>query len=133
MITKALEKQTASDETPERLNNDNWYAPSADILEDNDGFTMVFDMPGVQPEDTDITFDDGVLTVEGRLSRPVNDDPGKNYLVREYDVGHFRRSFTIRTPINSDSIKGDLKNGELTIHIPKAAAAKTKKVMVHGG
>ena len=130
--TKALEKQPVVGESPERLNNDTWYAPSADILEDNDGYTMVFDMPGVQPGDTDITFDDGVLTVEAKVARAADSDAARNYLVREYGIGHFRRSFTIRAPINSDAIKGELRNGELTIHIPKAEAAKTKKITVHG-
>lgn len=69
MITKSIEKQPIVGEAPERLNNDTWYAPSADILENNDGYTMVFDMPGVQPGDTDITFDDGVLTVEAKVAR----------------------------------------------------------------
>ena len=132
MNTETLEKQTTVNETPERLNNDTWYVPSADILEHNDGYTMNFDMPGVNPNDTDITFEDGVLTVEGRVARTADDNTTRNYLVREYGIGHFRRSFTIRSAIDSNAIKGELKNGQLTIHIPKAQAARTKKIIVRG-
>ncbi len=132
MNTQALEKQRIGTDTPERLSNETWYTPAADILEDNDGYTMVFDMPGVQPGDTDITFNGGVLIVEGKVSNPGNND-SRNYLIREYGVGHFHRSFTIRTPIDSDAITGELKNGELNIRIPKARAARTKKITVRGG
>jgi HSP20 family protein len=132
MTTQALEKRRTDSETPERLNNDTWYTPAADILEDNDGYTLLFDMPGVPANSIDITFDDGVLTVEGKVEKAVNSD-SRNYLVREYGIGHFIRSFTIRTPIDSDAIKGDVKNGELTIRIPKAPSARTKKIVVQGG
>jgi HSP20 family protein len=131
MATQALEKRRTVGETPERLNNETWYHPAADISEDNDGYTLAFDMPGVQPDATDITFNDGVLTVEGKVNNATKDDE-RNYLVREFGKGHFYRSFTIRTPIDSEGIKGELKNGELTIRIPKAPSAKTKKIAVRG-
>jgi HSP20 family protein len=131
MTANTLEKRPAA-EAPERLNNEAWYNPAADVMEDHDGFTLLFDMPGVHPQDTDITFADGVLTVEGKLAT-IEDAGSRNYLVREYGTGHFHRSFTIRTPIDSEGIRGDLKNGELTIRIPKAETAKVRKIVVHGG
>ncbi|MGC8625283.1 MAG: Hsp20/alpha crystallin family protein [Phycisphaerae bacterium] len=132
MTMQELDKRRTTGDTPERLNNETWYTPAADILEDNDGYTLFFDMPGVQPDAIDITFDDGVLNIEGKISKTENVD-SRNYLVREYGIGHFSRSFTIRTPVDPDAIKGDLKNGELQIRIPKAQSAKTKKITVQGG
>ena len=132
MSTQALVTRRRPADTPERLDNAVWYAPAADILEDHDGFTLWLDMPGVLPADVDITFDDGVLQVEGK-SAAAADTTDRHYLVQEYEAGSYGRSFSIRTPVDADGIKGELKDGTLSIRVPKAAQAKARKIVVHGG
>ena len=129
MTTQALVTRHPSDDKPERLDNATWYSPAADIMEDRDGFTLKLDMPGVRPADVDITYDDGVLSVEGKTPDSKRADD-RHYLVHEYDIGPYRRSFSIRTPVDADGIEGHLKDGELSIRVPKAAEAKARKIAV---
>ena len=129
MTAQTLVTRRPSSDKPERPDNALWYAPAADILEDHDGFTLKLDLPGLQPADVDITYDDGVLTVEGKVT-DTSRTTDREYLVQEYAVGSYRRAFSMRTPIDADGIKGELKDGELSIRVPKAVQAKARKIAV---
>lgn len=86
---------------------------------------------GVRPEDIDITVANDMVTVKGSRHKEENivqDD----YFYQECYWGNFSRSVIIPVDIDSESIEADLKDGILTIIIPKAAKAKTKKVKVKG-
>jgi HSP20 family protein len=93
-----------------------YYTPRVDILENDNEITIFADMPGVRPENADIRFENGELTLHGRCSprRDVGD-----YVAAEYDVGDFYRVFTINEGIDADKISAELKNGVLTVHLPK--------------
>jgi HSP20 family protein len=131
MSNTALEKRQNDNNivnVPERMEQQNYYTPLVDIIETNDAFIFQADLPGVKSENLDISFENGALTIAGKVQprRPDN----ANYLWREYGVGHFYRSFTLGTPIDVDGIRAELKNGELTLHVPKAESAKTRKIEI---
>jgi HSP20 family protein len=128
MANPAIEKRTSEAQTPERLEQGVYFTPLVDIAETNDEFIFQADVPGVKTEDLDISFEDGVLTIDGRVKarRPEN----QQYVWEEYGVGHFYRSFNIDTPVKADAIKAELKNGELTLHVPKAESARTRKIEI---
>ena len=128
MANPANEKRTSEAQTPERLEQGVYFTPLVDIAETNDEFIFQADVPGVKTEDLDISFEDGVLTIDGRVKarRPEN----QQYVWEEYGVGHFYRSFNIDTPVKADAIKAELKNGELTLHVPKAESARTRKIEI---
>ena len=130
MMTQSIQKH---DTEPTAIQqNVEYYFPAVDILEDNEAFTLKAELPGVETSDVDIHYENGTLTLEAK----VNVDRAtkkRNFLLREYGVGNFRRSFTISTPIDSDSIKAELKNGVLTLHVPKAESVKTRKIAVQPG
>ena len=128
MNTVAMEKRAAADAAPEKLSADVFYTPAVDIWENNDGFTFLMDLPGVKNDDIDITYNGGVLTVEAKASPRQCDEDRR--LLEEYRVDHFRRSFDISVPIHSEGITAGLKNGELTLWVPKAQAARTRKIAV---
>lgn len=128
MNTVAMEKRPRTETSPEQLSSDVFYTPAVDIWENHDGFTFLMDLPGVKNEDIDIAFDGGVLTVEAKTSPRQGGE--HQCLLQEYRVGNFRRSFDISTAIDSDGITAGLKNGELTLWVPKAQAARTRKVAV---
>ena len=103
------------------------YTPRFDILEQDDELLMYGDLPGVGPEDLDIQFENGELTVHGRVTpRQTN----RGFMVREYGVGDFYRTFAIGETIDSDKISAELKHGVLTLHLPKVEAVKPRRIEV---
>jgi HSP20 family molecular chaperone IbpA len=128
MSNTAIEKRENRANTPERIEQASLYTPLVDIVETSDAFIFHADVPGVRSGDMDISFENGVLSIHGKVEPRQPHD--QNYLWREYGVGNFYRQFTLNTSVNVDQIKAELKNGELKLTVPKAESAKTKKIQV---
>jgi len=105
------------------------FTPRVDILETNDELLLCADMPGVQPEDVDIHFEKGELLLHGRC-QPRYSEGG--FWLNEYGVGDFYRAFSINETVDSGKISAELKNGVLTVHLPKVEAVKPRKIAVKG-
>jgi HSP20 family protein len=94
-------------------------APPADILETDDGFRLLLDLPGVQPGDVDVRFEDGELAVNARRTTRTG---GLS----------FARTFRVSERIAADKITADLKNGVLTLTLPKVEAVRPRRIAVQG-
>lgn len=105
------------------------YSPQVDIIEKDNGLLLLADMPGVKAADIDIQYEDGQLTIYGKVE-PRQDDSQTAYLLHEYGVGDFYRSFRIGDGIDVDSIRAELKNGVMTLHLPKTEAFRPRKIAV---
>ncbi|RME61613.1 MAG: Hsp20/alpha crystallin family protein [Alphaproteobacteria bacterium] len=107
------------------------YRPNTDIYETADHVVLVADMPGVSPQDVDVTLERQVLTIRGRLhaERPSGYRP----IYAEYGEGDFERVFTLSQEIDRDRIEARHNNGTLVLKLPKADAAKTKKIAIKTG
>ena len=102
-----------------------------DMYQTKDNVIIKSTIAGVRPEDIDITVANDMVTIKGARKKEENivtDD----YFYQECYWGNFSRSVIIPVDIDSESIEADLKDGILTVIIPKAAKAKTKKVKVKG-
>jgi HSP20 family molecular chaperone IbpA len=106
------------------------FTPEVDIYETAEALVVMADLPGVKPEDLNIKLEDDVLTLEGEPCQPA--EGGKGYLVQEYRTGRYRRQFTVSEAIDREKISAKLKDGELKLVLPKAAAAKPQKIAVTG-
>jgi HSP20 family molecular chaperone IbpA len=104
------------------------YVPAVDILEKADGLVLRADMPGVASGDVEIQYEQGVLTIHGRV-QPPKQTPGR-YLVREYGNGDYVRSFTLGEGIDIDKIEAVCRNGVLELRLPKAEALKPRRIEV---
>ncbi|HWP40445.1 MAG TPA: Hsp20/alpha crystallin family protein [Tepidisphaeraceae bacterium] len=124
----AIRKRQNTAGVPERIEQATYFTPLVDIIETNDEFIFQADLPGVKAGDVDITYENGVLTIQGKVNPRQPAD--QIYVWQEYDVGHFYRQFTLNTPINADAIRAELKNGVLELHVPKAESARTRKIQV---
>lgn len=102
-----------------------------DMYQTKDNVIIKSTVAGVRPEDLDITVANDVLTIKGSRKREeeVSQD---DYFYQECYWGSFSRSVIVPVDIDSEHIEADLKDGMLTIIVPKAAKAKTKKVKVRG-
>ena len=104
------------------------FLPPTDIFENTDALTIVMEMPGVDKKDLDVNVEDGVLSVEGRLD--FSKYAGMQPVYTEYNVGHYRRTFTLSSKIDQERISAEIKDGVLTLVLPKAEEAKPRKILV---
>jgi len=125
----AVEKRESNTvNIPERIDEGVYYTPLVDIVENDDGFVFQADLPGVKREDLDISYDNGTLTILGKVNS--RQKPDQQYVWREFGVGHFYRSFSLNTEVDVDSITAELNNGVLTLRVPKATGARTRKIQI---
>jgi HSP20 family protein len=108
-------------------NHHSRYTPRFDIWEGDEELILYCDLPGVDPDHLHIQFENRELTLNGKVCRR---NSGVDYLHSEYGVGDFYRSFMIGEAINADAISAELKDGVLTLHLPKAENAKPRRIEV---
>ena len=108
------------------------WAPAVDVYEREDAYLVAAELPGVGIDDIEITFEDGLLTIQGQ--RNVAPDSAEERVHRaERRYGAFRRSITLPTHVNSDAIEASTRDGVLQIMVPKAAEVLAKRIRVHVG
>ena len=130
-MTKEMTEKRTQHETvhPERARRGRAYVPNADIIENDDEFLVLADVPGVKAGNVDVTYEQGILEIHAQVE-PRRDEARTNYLLREYGVGDYYRSFRLGGQIDVAGIQAELKNGVLTLHLPKATPAKRKQIEV---
>lgn len=105
------------------------WSPAVDIKEDENGFTIVADIPGVDPKDIDVHMENGMLTIKGeRESEKKEEKEGYKRIERSY--GSFYRRFSMPDSADADKIKAESKNGVLQISIPKQEKVQPRKISV---
>ena len=103
-----------------------------DVREDETQFHVVAELPGLAKDDVDITLEDGVLTISGE-KKDERDENKDGYHLRERHYGRFSRSFRLPTDVDESKIEAHLKDGLLTVDVPKTEAAKPKSIKVKAG
>lgn len=104
------------------------FLPTTDIFETDDALTMLLEMPGVDRENIEISVENGVLTVEGKIN--FSKYEGLQPVYSEYNIGPFRRTFRISSRIDQDNIKAEMQGGVITLVLPKAEEAKPRRIEV---
>jgi len=127
-IAKNQEQSPERVETPERTPV---YVPEVDISENEKEFTVIADMPGVDENSVDIDLDRNVLTLRARFTLEAPE--GYNLTWQEYTSGNYERSFTLGNTVDREKIEASVKNGVLSMTLPKAAEAQPKRISVKAG
>ena len=104
------------------------FVPTADIFEAEQALTIVLEMPGVDRSNVDINVEANVLTIEGRVD--FGKYEGMQPVYTEYNIGHYRRSFSLSNKIDQSKITAEMKDGVLTLALPKAEEAKPRKISI---
>jgi HSP20 family molecular chaperone IbpA len=107
---------------------DFFLVPPADIFEDAEGITVQAEMPGVSKERLNIQADRNNLTIEGEAA--IDLPAGTEALYADLQSTNFRRSFLLSGELETDRIEANLKDGLLTLRIPKRAEHKPRKIEV---
>lgn len=104
------------------------FTPAVDIFEKGETTVIIADMPGVAPDDVDVTLERQVLTLRGTV-KPYAPE-GYRRLSSEYREGGYLRVFTLSDEIDQAKINAEFTNGVLRLELPRAAEAKPKKISV---
>jgi len=108
------------------------YSPAFEVKETKEGFVFKADVPGIKEQDVEVNVAGNRLTISGK--RDVEkEDRGDTFYTYERSYGSFSRTFTLPDQTDSEHVKAELKNGELTVVVPKAAAAVAKRIPVAAG
>jgi HSP20 family protein len=104
------------------------FLPVTDIFETSDALKVILEMPGVDKESVDVRVENDVLTIEGLVD--FTKYQGLTPLYTEYNVGNYARSFELSSKIDQERIGAELKDGVITLILPKAEKARPRKITV---
>lgn len=105
------------------------FTLALDVAEDDERYIVKASVPGVDPDQIEVTLTDNVLTIKGE-TKSEKDVEEKNYHLRERRFGRFTRSVTLPMPVDADAVEATHENGVLTLHLPKTEAVKPKRITV---
>lgn len=113
---------------PSRWAFDTW-SPAVDIVEAENAYRIMMDLPGLHREDIDVEVARDVITIQGKLveNRKVEHE---NYVRRERRMGEFRRSFKLDAPVRADQVTAEFKDGTLIVVVPKIEPVAPQKIQV---
>jgi HSP20 family molecular chaperone IbpA len=104
--------------------------PRVDVFEDESGITLLADLPGVPKDKLELKVEGDTLWVEGSVEPQTPE--GLEAVYAEVRVPRFRRSFTLSRELDSSKVEANLKDGVLTLRIPKQAHAQPRRITVQG-
>lgn len=118
-----------------RMMNDEWSGDTArvafplDVKDSNEAYEITAVLPGVSADDLNIQIANDTLTIQGELK--VESDEQATYLLRERTAGRFMRSLQLPEAVDSGKVEASLKDGILTLRVPKAEEARPKSIKVN--
>lgn len=120
---------TTSEEVPASATREEsrYQVPPVDIFESQDGLTVLADLPGVSKEDVTIRVEENTLTIQGKTTSDARGDS----VYTEYALHDFYRQFKLNDEVDQERIGAEMKNGVLTLQLPKREEVKPKQIKVN--
>jgi HSP20 family molecular chaperone IbpA len=104
------------------------FVPATDIFETDEALTVILEMPGVDKDKVDVKVENDVLKIEGWID--FSRYEGLQPVYTEYNIGNYARSFQVSSKIDQDRISAELRDGVMTLVLPKSEKAKPRKISV---
>jgi HSP20 family protein len=101
-----------------------------DVVENGDEYVVKASIPGINPDDLEITFTNDTLTIKGEVKKEEETENAR-YHLRERRYGSFSRSMTLPSGVKANDIHANYEAGILTLHLPKAEEVKPKRIPIH--
>jgi HSP20 family protein len=105
------------------------FLPVSDIFETDHALNVVLEMPGVAKDNVEIGIENDVLKISGRID--IAKYEGLQPVYTEYNIGNYSRSFQLSNKVDQDAIKAELKDGVMTLVLPKSEKAKSRRISVN--
>jgi len=126
--TDTQKQEIVEENQVERTRETRLFVPRVDIYESKDDINLIADIPGADQDSIEITLEKNILTIEARVGTEKPVDFSLTYA--EYGIGDFKRKFTLSNEIDKDRINAVVKDGVLSLKMPKAGPAKAQKIEV---
>ena len=107
------------------------WTPPVDTYETDDALVIQVDLPGVSKDDVSVDVHQNTLMLRGQRKPDVG-VPQDRYHRVERTYGTFQRSFVLPTTVDQEKVQATFKDGVLELHLPKSAAAKPRRIAIHG-
>ena len=127
-MNQLLSDPNAGMAQPEQMDAVGWMPP-LDILENKDDIVIKADIPGVNPDEIDLSISRNILQLKGERKQEIERDD-ENYHTIERGYGKFDRRINLPTSVDVDNIKASYKNGVLAVRLPKSGKEKVEKIEV---
>ncbi len=108
------------------------WSPPMEVAETADAYIVRLEIPGVRPEDIEVTLTGDTLTIRGKRERS-EEQRGETYHLIERAYGEFARSFTLPSAVDAENISADYKDGILELRLPKTQAERPRRIPVNLG
>ena len=128
--TRDVSKQQASTEQDVKQ-QEPAILPAVDIFENASGITVQADMPGVSKDRLDVHIDSDTLSIEGRAEIPMPE--GMDAMYADIRSTHYQRSFSLSRELDTERVEAGLKDGVLTLRIPKREEHRSRRIEVQTG
>jgi HSP20 family molecular chaperone IbpA len=109
--------------------SERYIKPAVDIIEIEEGLTLMADIPGAAKDTLDVNVEKGILTISAQVSCSMRGRP----IYTEFELAPYYRQFSIPESLAHDKAAADFSNGILTLRVPKAEAAKPRKIEIKVG
>ena len=106
------------------------WTPAVNVVENDDEMKLTAELPGVSPDDVDIEIENNVLSIRGEKKVEHEEREEGKFRIYERAYGEFTRSFTLPATVNAEKIAAEFENGVLTVHLPKTAEARGRRIKV---
>jgi len=106
---------------------ESYFVPATDVYETADGLTLVAEMPGIRPDGLAVTVEENVLVIRGAPGPEVSDG---EVLLKEFTAGEFYRAFQLPADYDTERIDAGLRQGVLTLRLPKSERLKPRRIEV---
>lgn len=107
------------------------WCPVVDVRETKDEVILQAELPGIMPDDVDVSVENGVLTISGEKKQEIEEGrEGSDYHLVERRYGRFERRFSLPRSVDADKVRAEFAHGLLTVTLPKVEAAKPRKIEV---
>ena len=108
------------------------FSPSFDILETEQGFSIVADLPGLREQDIDVTVTGNQVRISGERTREIQPENSRYHLYERHQ-GRFVRTFTLPAEANPEKVEASLDGGVLTLMVPKSEQSKSRRIPLKNG
>jgi len=109
-----------------------WAVP-VDVYETEQGYQVRALLPGIQPQDIELTVQQNTISIKGQYSPPVKEDQQVTWLMQEIGSGTFERTLTFPKPLDTDKLETHYENGVLSILVPLTESSRPKQINITGG
>lgn len=131
-MRRAMDRLIENSMGSEDWNQASDWSLALDVVEEEDAYLVKASVPGIKPEDIDVTYEKGMLTIKGVVKDETETTKGQ-YHLRERRYGTFSRTISLSTSVKADDIKATYENGVLELRLPKAEEVKPRRIAIQAG